>query len=129
MGTGLKGESLPLIRINFPVNKSIEDSFKSIKALFNFYGILPSEAEEIKGKILKLLRDFESMEKGGRVDIDIVPQKEMVEIEISIKEEWIKKNISFSFESEKIKILKIWKKGERIRIKIGVSKENSSNFK
>ncbi len=128
MGTGLKGESLPLIRINFPVNKSIEDSLKSIKALFNFYGIPPSEAEEIKGKILKLLRDFEFIEKEGRIDIDVIPKKGIVEIEISIKEEWIKKNISFSFESKKIKIIKIWRKGEKI-IKIGVSKESSSNFK
>lgn len=129
MGTGLKRESLPLIRINFPVNKSIEASLKSITALFEFYGILPSEAEEIKGKILKLIRDFDLTGKAGRIDIDVVPRKEMVEIELSIKEEWIKKNISFSFKSKKIRIFKIWRKGERIRIKIGVSKGNSLKFK
>jgi|GEM_PF-2109023 len=129
MGTCLKEATLPLIRVNFPVNKSIEDSLKSIKALFELYGIPSSEAEEMKGKVLKLLRDFNSMEKTGRIDIDVIPQKDRVEIEFSIREELIKKNISFSFKSKKIKILKIWKKGERIRIKIGVSKGDLSNFK
>lgn len=129
MGTSLKGEFLPLLRINFPINKSIEVSLKSITALFEFYGIPSFEAEEIKGKILKLLRDSDSMGKAGRIDIYVVSKKEMVEIELSIKEEWIKKNISFSFKSRKVRIFKIWRKGKRIRIKIGVSKGNSSKFK
>lgn len=128
MGTGLKEASLPLIKINFPISKSIEDALKSIKVLFEFYGIPSSEAEEIKEKILKLIRDYESKGKEERFDLDIIPQKERVEILLSIKEDLIRKNILISFKSKKIKILQIRRKGKRINIKIGVFK-NLAEFK
>ncbi len=122
MGTDLKESPLPLIKINFPVNKSIENSLKSITALFEFYGIHPSEAREIKEKILRLIRNCESKKREGRIDIDIDPQKERVEIELSIKEDWIKRNVLFSFSSKKIEILHIRRRGERVKIKLGVLK-------
>lgn len=125
MGTGLKEVELPVVKINFPISNSILDSLRSVTALLEFYGISTCEAEEIKEGILKLIRDFESMKKEGRVDIEIVPEKEKVMIEFIIKEDWIKKNLLLSFESKKIQIVKISRKGERIRIKIGVLKESS----
>lgn len=125
MGTGLKEVELPVVKINFPISNSILDSLRSVTALLEFYGISTFEAEEIKEGILKLIRDFESMKKEGRVDVEIVPEKEKVMIEFLIKEDWIKKNLLLSFESKKIQIVKISRKGERIRIKIGVLKESS----
>lgn len=123
MGTDLKEVSLPIIKINFPISKTTEDSLKSITILFEFYGISSSEAEEIKEKIFKLIRDCEKTGKEERFDIDIIPQKEIVEILLSIKEDLIRKNILISFKSKKIEILRIRRKGKRINIKLGVLKD------
>ncbi len=78
------------------------------------------ESEEIKEKILNLLKDLESMRKEGRVDMNILSQKERVEIEIFIPEDWMKKNVIFSFKSRKIELIQIGKRGEKVSIKLGV---------
>lgn len=126
MGTGLKEVKLPDVKINFPISETIRDSLKSINALLEFYGINSLEADEIKEKILKLIRNLESLKKEGRVDVEIVPEKERVDIEFIIKEEWLKRNPLLSFQSKKIQVLKIRRTGERVRIKIGVLKNGSA---
>lgn len=128
MGTGLKEAPLPLIKVNFPISKTIEDLLKSIKVLFEFYGMSSSEAEEIKEKILKLIRDYQSKGKEERFDLDIIPQKERLEILLSIKEDLVRKNVLISFKSKKIKILQVRRKGKRVEIKVGVLK-NSAELK
>ncbi len=111
---------LPVIRINLPVNSSFSDSIKSLRPLLKLYKIPSPEAMEMEEKITGLFEDFELKSKQGRVDLEIIPQKRNVELEISVKEENIKKNLAFNFFSKRIKILYIKKRGRRIKIKLSI---------
>jgi len=121
MGTGLK-VALPPVKINFPISKAIEGTLKSLSNLLEFYGISSSNAKEIEEKTLEILEN--PGENGGRVEIDIFPKRERIKIDIAIKKRFEENDLTFSFKSEKIKIIKITRKGERVKINIEVMRDS-----
>ena len=121
MGTGLK-VTLPPLKINFPISKTSKSNLKFFSNLLEFYGISTSNAKEIEEKILEILELSE--EDDGRIEIDISPQKNRTKIDIAIKKKLEGNNLSLSFKSEKIKIVNITRKSERVKISIEVIRKS-----